>query len=86
MFNVLCNRNPWVKALVQTVVLTTTAGDLRGRVPCPDGVVSDMASTPEKDAPVTAACDYCGETIYRTGSTWPHANGLLFCSPIGAHR
>lgn len=26
MFNVLCNRNPWVKALVQTVVLTTTAG------------------------------------------------------------
>lgn len=26
MFNVLANRNPWVKALVQTVVLTATAG------------------------------------------------------------
>lgn len=26
MSNVLCNRNPWAKALVQTVVLTATAG------------------------------------------------------------
>lgn len=26
MFNVLCNRNPWAKALVQTLVLTIGAG------------------------------------------------------------
>lgn len=26
MLNILCNRTPWAKALVQTVVLTTTAG------------------------------------------------------------
>lgn len=40
----------------------------------------------EKDAPPTAACDTCGETIYRTGNTWPHANGLLFCGDSEVDR
>jgi hypothetical protein len=29
--------------------------------------------------PVTATCDYCGETLTLTGNIWPHANGLLMC-------